>query len=409
MDYINNFSAVLTDALSESGQSLPVAADDLARVGSGSFTLTIAPALNIDTADREIITISDSVLSRGQEGTIAKSWPVGSVVYAAVTAGQLTDASDAVSDLVDRIGSEMGVYPEPYYPYSIATVNNSYYSPSNRQALGEIRSIKNGVVVLRDEANSFYNEPLSVLILSAQGRHVSGWRNPTGVNWSQYGVPRHGLLGFSGYGSDKSSFRLVHENNGPANPPVKISQGIDGWVSEEMLPDDTGSLDAVSKITSGKLILENGREIQLSRNISNRNNKVFTGNDGFYYTHDMESERLVKINNVGSVTDVAVSPKNMVYAQGADGNLIGMHFPYDRSVRQVGIFDTGNGSYRDISDQINTAEIVSTITQKESTRSFAIMQTEVPERNAIAEYSSGVYYFAAFNGDSHVVIAITKK
>lgn len=409
MNYINNFSAVLTGALSESGQSLPIAADDLARVSSGSFTLTIAPALNIDTADREIITISDGVLSRGQEGTPAKSWTPGSVVYAAVTAGQLTDASAAVSDLVDRIGSEMGVYPEPHYPYSIATVNHSHYGLSNRYALGEIRSIRNGVVVFRDRANSFFNEPLSVLILSAQGRHVSGVRNPTGVNWSQFGVPYHGIQGFSGYGSDKNGFRLIHENSVPDYPPIRIRQGIDGWISEEMLPYDTGSLDAVSKIIGSRLTLANGREIQLSRSVWNRNNKVFTGNDGRYYTHDMGSERLVRISSVGSVTDVAASPKNMVYAQGTDGNLIGMHFPYDRSVRQVGIFDTGNGSYRDISDQINTAEIVSTITQKVSTRSFAMMQTEVPERNAIAEYSSGVYYFAAFSNDSHAVIAITKK
>ena len=102
MAFINNWQTALTDALPDSADvTLPAPPDQLARLAGGDnlLTLTDGEAVEIIRYDGT----AGQVTERGLEGTQPQAWPVDTVIYAAVTAGQLTDMQQQISQLQSSI------------------------------------------------------------------------------------------------------------------------------------------------------------------------------------------------------------------------------------------------------------------------------------------------------------------
>ncbi|WCD79137.1 hypothetical protein [Pseudomonas sp. TUM22785] len=117
--FINNWSAALTAELASAGLSMSIdagAAERLGTIGTDYYLLTLVardPA-GVETA-WEIVKVtgrSAGVLTvvRGQEGTVANNWPVGSVVEARITAGDMAELWTAAHD---GGGGGGGGIPEP--------------------------------------------------------------------------------------------------------------------------------------------------------------------------------------------------------------------------------------------------------------------------------------------------------
>lgn len=104
MDFINNWQAELTSILpTGTGMALPVPPAALARLAGGVYLLTLADGETV-----EIIRYNGpdgKIEARGLEGTTARAWPEGSVIYAAVTAGQLTGILSAIDQLEGSVTS----------------------------------------------------------------------------------------------------------------------------------------------------------------------------------------------------------------------------------------------------------------------------------------------------------------
>lgn len=98
MDFVNNWQTELTGTLpAGTGMALPVPPAALARLAGGVYLLTLADGETV-----EIIRYNGpdgKIEARGLEGTTARAWPEGSVIYAAVTAGQLTGLLQQISQL----------------------------------------------------------------------------------------------------------------------------------------------------------------------------------------------------------------------------------------------------------------------------------------------------------------------
>lgn len=101
MAFINNWQTALTDVLpSSAGVTLPVPPDQLARL-EGDFLLTLT-----DGEAVEIIEYSSSsglATQRGLEGTQPQLWPADTLIYAAVTAGQLNAIMGTLGSLQQQI------------------------------------------------------------------------------------------------------------------------------------------------------------------------------------------------------------------------------------------------------------------------------------------------------------------
>lgn len=459
MNYINNFSAALVGELSELSQSLPIAPDDLSRVSNGMFTLTIAPALTAEQAEREIIVISDGVLSRGQEGTTAKPWPAGTLVYAAATAGMLTAAQSDVHLLVDRIGREVGVYPPPVYEYNVANRTQDYYSSTSLVGLTLITPIKGGIAAARSGYDTYYEQPPSVIIATLSGETVSVALNPDGVNWSRWGETPHGYDGFGAVVEARGDAWLMPRRAGPTHPPVKIDLSGAGVRSTNEAPlpigEDssiggfaigdkiytTGSryvFDVVRKIYSemyepipiGTLWVTEGsratglsstamysfsgfnatKRADLSRRIDIGTGPVWVGRNGQYYAHDFTVDRLVKVSSSGVVTDCASSPVQTLYAQGADGDLLGLN---DGGVAppnvSVGSYDTSNDTYTDISHKTDVGSIESALALRVSGGNLWLSPSKDSNYAAVGASSGGVFYFVLSWLGRWSVIAISKR
>lgn len=104
MDFINNWQTALTDPLpATAGVPLPVPPDQRARLAGGDYLLTLTDGEAI-----EIIRYDGAaglVAERGLEGTQPQAWPVDTVIYAAVTAGQLTAIMATLGSLQQQIDS----------------------------------------------------------------------------------------------------------------------------------------------------------------------------------------------------------------------------------------------------------------------------------------------------------------
>lgn len=105
MAFINNWASRLEFALaSGTGQSLLVPSNDKARLAGGVYLLTLSD----EEQQVEIIEYDgtqDVITARALEGTQERSWPADAVIYAAVTAGQLTGILSAIEQLEDSVTS----------------------------------------------------------------------------------------------------------------------------------------------------------------------------------------------------------------------------------------------------------------------------------------------------------------
>lgn len=105
MAFINNWASRLEFALaSGTGQSLPVPPADKARLSGGTYLLTLSG----EEQQVEIIEYDgaqDAITARALEGTQERSWAADAVIYAAVTAGQLTGIMSAIEQLEGSVTS----------------------------------------------------------------------------------------------------------------------------------------------------------------------------------------------------------------------------------------------------------------------------------------------------------------
>ncbi len=102
MNYINNWITTLTAPLSDTDTVLPIDPVSASRLDlAGAYRLTLVNSLNpLEQTQIEIVDVSAGLaLSRGKEGTVAQSWPADTLIYCALTAGQLTDLQDRITAL----------------------------------------------------------------------------------------------------------------------------------------------------------------------------------------------------------------------------------------------------------------------------------------------------------------------
>lgn len=104
MNYINNWITKLSAPLGAGDTVLPIPPDAAARLtltDGGKYWLTLANSLNpLEQTVVEIVEVSEGLaLVRGRDGTSAQSWPADTLVYCALTAGQLTDLQTRIAAL----------------------------------------------------------------------------------------------------------------------------------------------------------------------------------------------------------------------------------------------------------------------------------------------------------------------
>ncbi len=106
MNYINNWITQLTAPLSAGATVLPISPAAAARLDlTGSYLLTLVNSMNpLEQTLCEIVKVSAGLtLDRGLEGTAPESWPAETVIYCALTAGQLTALQQQVLSLQQRV------------------------------------------------------------------------------------------------------------------------------------------------------------------------------------------------------------------------------------------------------------------------------------------------------------------
>ncbi len=104
MKYINNWITQITAPLSASATVLPispVAASRLDLSGTNHYWLTLTNSTNpLEQTQWEIVEVSAGLsITRGKDGTTAQSWPADTLIYCALTAGQLTDLQARIAAL----------------------------------------------------------------------------------------------------------------------------------------------------------------------------------------------------------------------------------------------------------------------------------------------------------------------
>lgn len=107
MNYINNWLYQLTGSFAAGQSTLPLPAAALERLAlaeGAEYLLTLSATLNPTTpGETEIIRLTGTAggytIARGQEGTHAQSWPEGTSIWCAVTAGGL-ETLPKVGDLL---------------------------------------------------------------------------------------------------------------------------------------------------------------------------------------------------------------------------------------------------------------------------------------------------------------------
>lgn len=104
MNYINNWITQITAPLPAGATVLPIspiAASRLDLTNGGKYWLTLTNSSNpLEQTQWEIVEVSAGLsLVRGRDGTTAQSWPDGTLIYCALTAGQLTDLQTRITAL----------------------------------------------------------------------------------------------------------------------------------------------------------------------------------------------------------------------------------------------------------------------------------------------------------------------
>ena len=104
MNYINNWITQITAPL-PAGETVlqipPTAASRLDLTNGGKYWLTLTNSADpLEQTQWEIVEVSaDLSLVRGRDGTAAQSWPSDTLIYCALTAGQLTDLQARIAAL----------------------------------------------------------------------------------------------------------------------------------------------------------------------------------------------------------------------------------------------------------------------------------------------------------------------
>lgn len=104
MNYINNWITRITAPL-PAGETVlqipPTAASRLDLTNGSKYLLTLTNSANpLEQAKWEIVEVSAGLsLVRGRDGTTAQSWPADTLIYCALTAGQLTDLQSRIAAL----------------------------------------------------------------------------------------------------------------------------------------------------------------------------------------------------------------------------------------------------------------------------------------------------------------------
>lgn len=96
MAYVNNYSELVE--LAPGVTTLALALPD----GSYRLTLSDAAGTRWEIVDA-VVASGTATLTRAQEGTTEQDWPTGSLIYCAVTAGQLNDLLVRIADMEARI------------------------------------------------------------------------------------------------------------------------------------------------------------------------------------------------------------------------------------------------------------------------------------------------------------------
>lgn len=104
MNYINNWITQITAPLPAGATVLqipPMAASRLDLTNGGKYWLTLTNSANpLEQTQWEIVEVSaDLSLVRGRDGTTDQSWPDDTLIYCALTAGQLTDLQNRIAAL----------------------------------------------------------------------------------------------------------------------------------------------------------------------------------------------------------------------------------------------------------------------------------------------------------------------
>lgn len=104
MKYINNWIAQITAPLSAGATVLPIsptAASRLDLANGGKYWLTLTNSADpLEQTQWEIVEVSAGLsLVRGRDGTAAQNWPADTLIYCALTAGQLTDLQARITAL----------------------------------------------------------------------------------------------------------------------------------------------------------------------------------------------------------------------------------------------------------------------------------------------------------------------
>ncbi len=104
MNYINNWITQITAPLSAGATVLPISPVAAARLdlsGTNHYWLTLTNSTNpLEQTQWEIVEVSAGLsLVRGRDGTTAQSWPADTLIYCALTAGQLTDLQARITAL----------------------------------------------------------------------------------------------------------------------------------------------------------------------------------------------------------------------------------------------------------------------------------------------------------------------
>ncbi|SEI17247.1 hypothetical protein [Pseudomonas asplenii] len=130
MQFVNNWIAQLSAEFGAADKVLPLPSAALSRLASGDYLLTLVDSANsIEQTAWEVMLVKVAAgvatATRGQEGTLARSWPVGSLIYCSVTAGTISGLFNAVVDLQQRVNTLEGGGPGPVDPGTDGALTDS--------------------------------------------------------------------------------------------------------------------------------------------------------------------------------------------------------------------------------------------------------------------------------------------
>lgn len=102
MNYINNWVTRLTAPLAAGDTVLQIPSVTAAQLDlSGVYWLTLTDSANpLEQTRHEVVEVSAGlVIQRGMDGTPAQAWPVDTLIYCAITAGQLVALQSRINAL----------------------------------------------------------------------------------------------------------------------------------------------------------------------------------------------------------------------------------------------------------------------------------------------------------------------